>query len=155
VQEELVEQQLQANGSTRRRFVEWFLGTTLGAVALSVLYPVFRFVIPPEVAESATNRVLAGTLAQMPSNSGKVFRFGSKPALLIRLPNGDFRAFTAICTHLGCTVEYRPDLQEIWCPCHNGFYNVQGVNVAGPPPRPLQQYTVAVTDDKIWVSRGA
>jgi cytochrome b6-f complex iron-sulfur subunit len=155
MQEEMVEQPLQADGSRRRRFVEWFLGTTLGAVALSVLYPVFRFVIPPEVAESTTNRVLAGTLSQMPSNSGKVFRFGSKPALLIRLPNGDMRAFTAICTHLGCTVEYRPDLQQIWCPCHNGFYNLQGVNVAGPPPRPLEQYAVAITDDKIWVSRGA
>ena len=140
---------------TRRRFVEWFFGTTLGAVALSILYPVFRFVIPPEVAESVTNRVLAGTVSAMPSNSGKVFRFGAKPALLIRLPNGDLRAFTAICTHLGCTVEYRSDLQQIWCPCHNGFYNLQGVNVSGPPPRPLQQYAVAVQDDKIWVSRGA
>ena len=148
-------ERLHTERSSRRRFVEWFLGTTLGAVALSVLYPVFRFVIPPEVAESATNSVLAGTLSQMPSNSGKVFRFGSKPALLIRLPSGDVRAFTAICTHLGCTVEYRPDLQQIWCPCHNGFYNLQGVNVAGPPPRALEQYAVAVSDGKVWVSRRA
>ena len=148
-------ERLNTERSSRRRFVEWFLGTTLGAVALSVLYPVFRFVIPPEVAESATNGVLAGTLSQMPSNTGKVFRFGSKPALLIRLPSGDVRAFTAICTHLGCTVEYRPDLQQIWCPCHNGFYNLQGVNVAGPPPRALEQYAVAVSDDKVWVSRRA
>lgn len=140
---------------SRRRFLEWFLGTTLGAVALSILYPVFRFVIPPDVAESATNRVLAGTLPAMPSNSGKVFRFGAKPALLVRLPNGDLRAFTAICTHLGCTVEYRSDLQQVWCPCHNGFYNLQGVNVGGPPPRPLEQYTVAVQDENIWVTRGA
>ncbi len=144
-----------ALGSTRRRFVEWFLGTTLGAVALSILYPVFRFVIPPEVAESATDRVLASTLPATPSNSGKVFRFGAKPALLVRLPNGDLRAFAAICTHLGCTVEYRSDRQQIWCPCHNGFYNLHGVNVAGPPPRPLEQYEVAVQDGKIWVSRGA
>jgi len=148
-------ERLYTERSSRRRFVEWFLGSTLGAVALSVLYPVFRFVIPPEVAESATNGVLAGTLSQMPSNSGKVFRFGSKPGLLIRLPSGDVRAFTAICTHLGCTVEYRPDLQEIWCPCHNGFYNLQGVNVAGPPPRALEEYAVAVSDDKVWVSRRA
>jgi len=148
-------EQLHTERPSRRRFVEWFLGTTLGAVGLSVLYPVFRFVIPPEVAESATNRVLAGTLSQMPSNSGKVFRFGSKPALLIRLPSGDVRAFTAICTHLSCTVEYRPDLQEICCPCHNGFYNLQGVNVAGPPPRPLEEYAVAISDENIWVSRRA
>jgi cytochrome b6-f complex iron-sulfur subunit len=148
-------EQRYSQGLSRRRLVDWFLGTTLGAVALSVLYPVFRFVIPPETAESANNRVLAGTLSQMPSNSGKVFRFGSKPALLIRLPNGNLRAFTAVCTHLGCTVQYRPDLQEIWCPCHNGLYNLQGVNVAGPPPKPLERYAVAVKDNKIWVSREA
>ena len=139
----------------RRRVVQWFLGTTLGAVALSVLYPILQFVLPPKVAESATNRVLAGTVTEMASNSGKIFRFGSKPALLIRLPDGKLRAFTAICTHLGCTVEYRPDLREIWCPCHNGLYNLEGVNVGGPPPRPLKQYKVAVSGDKIWVSRGA
>ncbi|MFI5398575.1 MAG: ubiquinol-cytochrome c reductase iron-sulfur subunit [Candidatus Binatia bacterium] len=155
LQEEFVEHKPHHRRSSRRLFLEWFLGTTFGAVALAILYPVLRFVIPPEVAESATNRVLAGTLSEMPSNSGKVFRFGSKPALVIRLPNGDVRAFTAICTHLGCTVQYRPDLQQIWCPCHNGRYNLQGVNVAGPPPRPLEQYAVAIKDDKVWVSRGA
>jgi cytochrome b6-f complex iron-sulfur subunit len=153
--EVLVEQRVDIAGASRRSIVQWFLGTTLGAVALSVLYPVFRFVIPPEVAEPTTNRVLAGTLSEMPSNSGRVFRFGSKPALLVRLPSGDVRAFTAICTHLGCTVQYRPDLQQIWCPCHDGRYNLQGVNVAGPPPRPLEQYAVAISDDKIWVSREA
>jgi cytochrome b6-f complex iron-sulfur subunit len=142
------------DGSSRRRLLEWFLGTALGAVAVSVLYPVFRFVIPPEVGEPATHRLLAGTLGEMGSNTGKVFRFGAKPALLVRLPNGDFRAFAATCTHLGCTVQYRPDLQQIWCPCHNGRYNLHGVNVAGPPPRPLEQYDVAIKDDKVWVSRG-
>jgi cytochrome b6-f complex iron-sulfur subunit len=150
-----VAQRVDIAGASRRSIVQWFLGTTLGAVALSVLYPVFRFVIPPEVAESTTNRVLAGTLSEMPSNTGRIFRFGSKPALLIRLPSGDVRAFTAICTHLGCTVQYRADLQQIWCPCHDGRYNLQGVNVAGPPPRPLDQYAVAISDDKIWVSREA
>ncbi len=147
-----MEQQL-SRPTSRRRVLEWFLGTTLGAVALSVLYPIFRFVIPPEKAESGNNRVLAGTLSQLASNSGRVFRFGPKPALLVRLPNGDLRAFSAICTHLGCTVQYRADLQGIWCPCHNGLYNLQGANVSGPPPKPLEQYAVAVKDDKIWVSR--
>lgn len=146
---------LQIQGVSRRGLVQWFLGTTLGAVTLSVLYPILRFVLPPEVAESATNRVLAGTISDLQSNSGKVFRFGAKPALLVRLPDGTFKAFSAICTHLACTVEYRPDLQQVWCACHNGFYNLQGVNVGGPPPRPLEQYEVAVSDDKIWVSRGA
>jgi len=65
------------------------------------------------------------------------------------------RAFTAICTHLGCIVEYRKDLNHIWCACHNGHYNLQGVNIAGPPPRPLEQYDVNVRGDTIVVSKRA
>jgi len=140
---------------SRRRFVDWLLGTTLAAVGGSILYPVLRYVIPPEVAESATSQVLAGSLSALPPNSGKIFRFGSKPGIVIRTPTGEVRAFSAICTHLNCTVQYRPDLQQIWCACHNGHYNLNGVNVSGPPPRPLEAYSVAVKGDQIWVSKEA
>jgi len=75
---------------------------------------------------------------------------------LIRTPStGEYRAFTAVCTHLGCTVQYRPDLQEIWCPCHNGIYDLQGRNVSGPPPRPLAQYQVHIQGQDIVVVRNA
>ncbi len=140
---------------TRRRVVDWFLGTSLGAVAVSALYPAFRFVIPPEVAEAPTNRVLAGQLSGLPPGSGKVFRFGSKPGLLVRTDAGEVRAFSAICTHLNCTVQYRKDLQSIWCACHNGRYDLNGNNISGPPPRPLERYRVDLSGDEIWVSRDA
>ncbi len=140
--------------STRRSILGWFLGTTVGAVALSVLYPVLRYVMPPEVAEAATSQVLAAKLSELPPNSGKVFRFGSRPAVLVRTASGDLRAFSAVCTHLACTVQYRKDLQHVWCACHNGHYDLNGVNIAGPPPRPLERYQVATRGDEIWVSRG-
>jgi cytochrome b6-f complex iron-sulfur subunit len=142
-------------GTSRRRFLNWLFGTSLGATIAAALYPVFRFVIPPKVAEAPVNRVLAGKLSALPPNSGKIFRFGSKPGIVIRTPAGDVRAFTAICTHLACTVQYRPDLQQIWCACHNGHYDLQGKNIAGPPPRPLEPYEVNVAGDDIYVTRGA
>jgi len=141
--------------TSRRSFVDWFMGTAFGAVAVSALYPVFRYVMPPKVAEAPTNRVLAGKLAELKPNSGKIFRFGSKPGIVIMTPTGEVRAFTAICTHLQCTVQYRSDLEQIWCACHNGHYNLNGINVAGPPPRPLQPYKVDLKGDEIWVSREA
>ncbi len=141
--------------TTRRRLVNWFLGTSLGGVLASALYPVFRFVIPPEVPEAPTNRVLAAKVSELPPNSGKIFRFGSKPGIVIRTPTGEVRAFTAICTHLGCTVQYRKDFQHIWCACHNGHYDLNGVNISGPPPRPLTPYRVDIQGDEIWVSREA
>jgi Rieske Fe-S protein len=70
------------------------------------------------------------------------FEFNGKPCLLIRTPSGDVRAFNAICTHVACTVSYRAAEGDIFCNCHNGVYNLNGQNVSGPPPRPLQEYKV-------------
>ena len=140
----------------RRGFINWFLGTAAGAFLVSVLYPVSRYLIPPEVGESTASTVkLAIKPADVKANSGVIFKFGNSPGILIRTPTGELRAFSAVCTHLNCTVQYRQDLTEIWCACHNGRYNLLGKNVAGPPPRPLEAYTVNVRGDQIVVSKGA
>jgi cytochrome b6-f complex iron-sulfur subunit len=142
--------------SPRRRFVDWFLGTSAGALLVAILYPIARYLVPPEVRESTAETVtLSVHPAQLKPNSGIIFRFGSQPGILIRTPAGDLRAFSAVCTHLGCTVQYRPDLSQIWCACHNGHYDLQGKNVSGPPPRPLTPYVVNVRGDQIVVSRNA
>ena len=59
---------------------------------------------------------------------------------MLILVDGQPRAFNAVCTHLQCTVEYRAASQDIFCNCHNGVYDLNGRNVAGPPPRPLEVY---------------
>lgn len=144
------------SGVSRRRFLNWFLGTGLGAFLASVVYPVARYLVPPKAEESSARTV---TLPIKPEtvkpNSGQIFKFGGQPAILIRTPGGDLRAFTAICTHLACVVQYRPDLSHIWCACHNGHYDLNGKNIAGPPPRPLEQYGVNVRGDQIVVSKAA
>jgi cytochrome b6-f complex iron-sulfur subunit len=140
----------------RRRFINWFLGTSVGALLLAILYPVSRYLIPPPAGESTAASVTIEVKPQdVQPNSGRIFKFGSHPGILIRTPGGDLRAFSAVCTHLGCTVQYRPDLSQIWCACHNGHFNLNGQNVAGPPPRPLEQYVVNVRGDQIVVSKGS
>ncbi|MGD2134955.1 MAG: Rieske (2Fe-2S) protein, partial [Gemmatimonadales bacterium] len=91
----------------------------------------------------------------VPPNSAQVFKFGSRPGILLRLASGEFRAFSAACTHLGCIVQYRPDLAHIWCACHNGHFDLNGRNIQGPPPAPLEQYTVNVRGGEIVVSKGS
>ncbi len=140
---------------SRRGALNWLLGTTFGATLAAALYPVFRFVIPPEVAEAPVNRVLAAKLSELSVNSGKIFRFGSRPGIVLRTQDGAVRAFSAVCTHLNCTVQYRPEFQNIWCACHNGVYDLQGKNISGPPPRPLEAYKVDVSGDDVVVTRGA
>ena len=139
---------------TRRRFTTWLLSTSLGAFAVSVLYPIGRYLVPPSVGESSAASV---TLALKPDeikpNTGQVVKFGSRPAIVIRTPAGELRAFSAVCTHLNCTVQYRPDLGNIWCACHNGRFDLKGQNIAGPPPRPLDAYVVNVRGAQIVVSK--
>jgi len=126
----------------RRSFLDTVLGLGFVSTALSVLYPVWRYVVPPATAEPATDSVVAGKAVQFAPNSGAIVKFGSKPALLVRTGDGQFKAFTAVCTHLDCTVQYRADTSQIWCACHNGLYDLSGQVVSGPPPRPLEAFAV-------------
>ncbi len=138
----------------RRRFLNWLLGTGAGAVSISVLYPIARYLDPPEVEESETSQVtLPMAPREIAPNTGQVFRFGTRPGIIIRTPAGELRAFDGMCTHLDCIVQYREDISRIWCACHNGHYDLNGVNVQGPPPRPLQRYSVVEQADQIVVSK--
>jgi cytochrome b6-f complex iron-sulfur subunit len=138
---------------SRRGLVEFLLGGGLLASFISFVYPVWRYLIPPATPELNSNTTVAGRVGELKRNSGKIFRFGNRPGLLVLTANGEYRAMTAVCTHLNCTVQYRSDLQLIWCACHNGLYDLNGRNVSGPPPRPLDAFEVHVRGDEIVVSR--
>jgi len=138
----------------RRNLLNWFLTTTAGAFLVSVTYPLSRYLIPPEVEESTAHNVtLALKPQEVKQNSGQIFRFGSQPAILLRTANDELKAFSAVCTHLACIVQYRSDLSQIWCACHNGHFDLNGKNVEGPPPKPLEEYAVNVRGEQIVVSK--
>jgi len=140
-------------GPARRRMIEVLLGGGLLASFVSFLYPVLRYLVPPPVADLGGDEVVASKLTELKPNSAKIFRFGSRPGLLIMNGDGTYRALSATCTHLGCTVQYRSDLRQIWCACHNGIYDLDGRNISGPPPRPLAVFDVHLRGDEIVVSR--
>ena len=137
----------------RRRFMQFLLGGGLLASAVAFLYPVVRYLVPPAATDLGGDSVVAAKVGDLKANSGKIFRFGSRPGLLVRTADGEYRAMSAVCTHLNCTVQYRSDVREVWCACHNGFYDLNGRNVAGPPPRPLESYAVHINGDDVVVSR--
>jgi len=138
---------------TRRSFVDYLLGIGVVGSIISVLYPIIEFMIPPQVSEAEQSAVSAGKISELPLNSGKIFKFGSKPGILIRTQSGELKAFSAVCTHLDCTVQYRDDQKMIWCACHNGLYDLNGKNVSGPPPRPLEEFNVNVRGDEIIITK--
>jgi len=142
---------------TRRSFMNYLLGGGTIAVLGAILYPVYKYLKPPETPEAAQSQVTACTLAELKGieQRYKIFKFGSKPGIVVLMPNDEVRAFSATCTHLDCIVQYRPDLNVMWCPCHNGKYDLSGRNIAGPPPRPLEQWVAHYdkTTDNIFVSK--
>jgi Rieske Fe-S protein len=133
--------------------MEILLGGGFLASLASFVYPVLRYLVPPAVADLGADEVIAGKAGEIKPNGSKIFRFGTRPALLIVTADGEYRALSAICTHLACTVQYRSDLRQVWCACHNGTYDLNGRNVSGPPPRPLEQFQVHVRGEEIIVSR--
>ena len=137
----------------RRKLIQLILGGGAFATAASFLYPVLRYLAPPATTDMGADTVVAGKIGDLKPNSGKIFRFGSRPGLLILDAAGSYRAVSAVCTHLGCTVQYRGETHQIWCACHNGTYDLNGRNVSGPPPRPLEAYDVHVQGEEIVVSR--
>jgi len=147
--------QSQPLNKDKRDFLKWILSGGVVAFIASVVYPVLAYLKPPSQGEVEVSSVKVGKLSDIPKDSGQIVKFGSKPVILIRTKVGDLRAFSAVCTHLDCTVQYREDLGVIWCACHNGKYDLNGHNISGPPPRPLAEYRVVQQGDEVFVSKNA
>jgi cytochrome b6-f complex iron-sulfur subunit len=139
--------------SNRRDFLKYILGSATLAWIASVMYPIVSYLKPPKQGEVEVNSVKAGKLADFEKDSGTIVRFGNKPVILVRKADGELRAFSAACTHLECTVQYKKDMGLIWCACHNGRYDLNGRNVSGPPPRPLDEYKVIIQGEEILISK--
>jgi len=137
----------------RRSLIRWLMGSGFAISLSSFLYPVIRFLNPPPVSEAAVNEAVAGKVEDLRPNSGKIVRFGDNPVLLIRVSQTEWRALSAVCTHLSCIVQYQPERARIWCACHNGVYNLQGQVVSGPPPRPLKPYAVHIRQDEVVITQ--
>lgn len=141
------------NKTSRRDFLSYILSISgLGFVA-SVLYPIIAYLKPPKQSEVEVSNVLACKLSELEKETHKIIRFGNKPVILIRTAEDKLVAFSATCTHLDCTVQYRKDFGTIWCACHNGKYDLTGRNISGPPPRPLDPYKVILKGEDIYISK--
>jgi len=139
----------------KRDFLKYILGGGLVAWVGSVVYPLLAYLNPPKQAEVEVSSVKVGKLSEIEKDSGRIVRFGNKPVILVRTVGGELRAFSATCTHLDCTVQYRKDMGVIWCACHNGKYDLTGRNIAGPPPRPLDEFKVIVQREEVLISKQA
>jgi cytochrome b6-f complex iron-sulfur subunit len=130
----------------RRNWLARCLAGGFAATLAALFYPVAWFLRPRASTKSGALEVTAPykmdelVRAAKEKRALAPFKFCDKPCLLF-LVDGEPRAVNAVCTHLQCTVEYRPPSGDsngdIFCNCHNGVYDLNGNNIAGPPPHPL------------------
>jgi len=141
---------------TRRAFLAAAGAAGIGYAA-ALAYPIYRYLASPAEMAANTSAITEVTLKdaqKLPAGSALMFKFGSSPAMLIHHQDGSWVAFSAVCTHLGCTVQFEPQMNRIHCACHGGVYDPRtGANVSGPPPKPLKLFKVALNDAGVLVSR--
>ena len=145
-------------GETRTRRAFLVAAGAAGICYTAALgYPIYRYLASPAEMASSASAITEVTLKhaqKLPAGSVLMFKFGTSPAMLIHHQDGAWVALTAVCTHLGCTVQYEPQANRIHCACHGGVYDPRtGANVSGPPPKPLKAFKVAVNDASVEVSR--
>ena len=137
----------------RRSFVKLFLAVPVVSTLAMAVTPVVGFLTPTSTTATVPGgRLLVGTTDEIGPGKSKVVALGSKPVIVLNSPKG-MKAFSAVCTHLGCIVGYdAAQSPDIVSPCHGGhFSTLNGSVISGPPPAPLKEYPVAVEKDKIYV----
>lgn len=130
-----------------------FLGICLaglGAVAVAAAgWPVFRYLAPRSGREAAVKVVIPH--GDIPEGGARFFQYAGSSAVLVRKRDGSLVALSAVCTHLGCIVQWQNDTQDFLCPCHAGHYSADGIVTAGPPPKPLPKIPFSVSGGNITV----
>lgn len=133
----------------RRRFLLTMVGGLGGLIGIATAWPIFRFLAPSSAGDGS--KAVAIDRSQVPVGAAHFFQYQGRPAVILQPTPGNFVALSAVCTHLGCVVSWETDKGEFLCPCHGGRFSAEGTVLGGPPPKPLESLTVAISGDQVMV----
>jgi cytochrome b6-f complex iron-sulfur subunit len=136
----------------RRGFLHKIVGGVGAVVAVSALYPVVRFIIPPVKTVKSVNQLTVGKASEIPDGTGKIYQFNEDKVIVVN-KGGSLTAVSAVCTHLGCLVHWDNAASEMACPCHGAKYKLTGEIISGPQPKPLKSYKAKIDGDSIIISK--
>ncbi|MEW5877716.1 MAG: Rieske (2Fe-2S) protein [Acidobacteriota bacterium] len=138
--------------SNRREFlVNLILGLSVIPGFAWAARHVLQYLVPPK--SQRTTEVLLTRLSDLPVGSGREFKgVLGNDLIAARLPSGDVRVFSSICTHLGCHIQWDQVAGNFLCPCHLGRFDTEGKVLAGPPPTPLPSFAVRVSGNDVYVT---
>ncbi|HSB12789.1 MAG TPA: ubiquinol-cytochrome c reductase iron-sulfur subunit [Blastocatellia bacterium] len=128
---------------SRRDFLNDVAAGALGIAGLGAMVVTYRFLSPNALFEPSTT-FRAGSPDLYPVNS--VTFNQDQQVYIVRMPEG-FYAVSAVCTHLGCITQWKPEANMIACPCHGSKFKSDGTKVEGPAPRSLPHFGITLTPD--------
>ena len=131
------------NEITRRDFLNEITLGALGIAGLGSVAVTYQFFSPNVLFEPPTT-FRAGNPDLYPVHS--VTFLQDQQVYIVRMPEG-FYAVSAVCTHLGCVTQWKPDAEMIACPCHGSKFKSDGTKIEGPAPRPLPHFAISLTAD--------
>lgn len=112
---------------------------------------VLTYLVPEE--RDTRREVLLAAVAELPVGGSRTYKdVLGNDLILVRVGEQELRAFSVVCTHLGCRVQWDQVDGTFLCPCHVGRFDTSGAVVSGPPPAPLPSYPVRLENDKVWVT---
>jgi len=127
----------------RRDFLNEITFAALGIAAVGSAVVTYRYLSPNVLFEPPT-KFRAGTPDLYPVDT--VTYLPDQQVYIVRTSDG-FYAVSAVCTHLGCITQWKPEADQIACPCHGSKFNSTGVKIEGPAPRPLPHFLITMTLD--------
>lgn len=136
---------------SRRDFIGGIIKGGLLATLSGMIIPALAYVWPVMRRGPVSGLVEVAKLDDIPPGGSKKITVNGSVVLLVRSAQNEIKAFSAICTHLGCLVDWDESKRQIACPCHAGVFDLTGRVMAGPPPRPLPIYEASVADGKIMI----
>src|SRR6516162_5079244 len=128
---------------SRRDFLNEITLGALGVAGLGGGALTYQYFSPNVLFEPATT-FRAGNPDLYPVNS--VTYLQEQQVYIVRISDG-FYAVSAVCTHLGCVTQWKPEADMIACPCHGSKFHADGKKIEGPAPRPLPHYAINLTAD--------
>src|SRR5947207_2239325 len=125
---------------TRAIFLTRAILAWVSITLLPFIYVIVDYIIPPRVRERILEVLNVGKITDVPVNSARIVKFNKTPIVLVHTTENQIKAYSAVCTHLGCIVQYSEDSKNFHCNCHGSVFDMNGTNIGGPAPRPLKPF---------------
>jgi menaquinol-cytochrome c reductase iron-sulfur subunit len=149
---------------SRRDFIKATMAIVGGFIGAVIAIPAIAYLISPALRNDEENAwINLGALEKYPLKIPTLFEFARTKVngwertgmtygvFVVRPDEQTVRIFSNICTHLGCHITWRPNIQNYVSPCHDGHFDILGKVVSGPPPRPLDEFHTKIESGNLYI----